>query len=166
MYNTRLLEVMEKGSEHFDAIEQCLEERATVLQLSELSAKLDALVSRIENLEDENTELKKQVCSCERGSQEHPIPVEDDSDSGLSYTTPEESEVLLPVPITVLPAVSGQHCKPSRNHLISLSRSQYLYGQVRRNQIAKRTLPYSLRPLIHFPTRDLLHWDRLDVQRQ
>jgi hypothetical protein len=45
MYNTQLSEVMEKGSEQFDAIEQCLEERATVLQLSELSAKLDALVS-------------------------------------------------------------------------------------------------------------------------
>jgi hypothetical protein len=49
---------MEKGSDHFDAIEQCLEERATVLQLSELSAKLDALVSRVEDLEDKNKELK------------------------------------------------------------------------------------------------------------
>jgi hypothetical protein len=45
---------MEKGSEHFDTIEQCLEEQATGLQLSDLSTKLDALVSRVEDLEDEN----------------------------------------------------------------------------------------------------------------
>jgi hypothetical protein len=50
MYNTRLSEVMERGSEHFNALEQCLEERATVIQLSELSGKLDALVSRVEDL--------------------------------------------------------------------------------------------------------------------
>jgi hypothetical protein len=110
---------MEKGSERFDAIEQCLEERATVLQLSELSAKLDALVSRVEDLEDENTALKKQVCRCEQGSQDHPIEVEDGSESKLSYATPEEVAICLLVPISVLPAVSGQRCKPSRNHLIS-----------------------------------------------
>jgi hypothetical protein len=110
---------MEKGSERFDAIEQCLEERATVLQLSELSAKLDALVSHVEDLEDENTVLKKQVCRCEQGSQDHPIEVEDGSESGLSYAMPEEASIRLPVPISVLPAVSGQHCKPSQKHLIS-----------------------------------------------
>ena len=104
---------MEKGSERFDAIEQCLEERATVLQLSELSAKLDALVSHVEDLEDENTVLKKQVCRCKQGSQDHPIKVEDGSESGLSYATPEEASIRLPVPISVLPAVSGQRCKPS-----------------------------------------------------
>jgi hypothetical protein len=110
---------MEKGSERFDAIEQCLEERATVLQLSELLAKLDALVSRVEDLEDENTELKKKICRCEQGSQDHLIEVEEDSNSELSYATPEETAIRLPVPISVLPAVSGQRCKPSQNHLIS-----------------------------------------------
>jgi hypothetical protein len=113
MYNTRLSEVMEKGSERFDAIEQCLEDRATVLQLSELSAKLDAVVSRVEDLEDKNRELKEKVCQCIQGSWDHPIPVEDDSDSRLSYATPEEAAIRFPVPITVLPAVSGQRCKLS-----------------------------------------------------
>ena len=117
MYNTRLSEVMEKGSERFDAIERCLEERATVLQLSELSSKLDALVSRVEDLEDENTELKKQVCRC--ASKAPPLAEEDGSESSLSYATPEEAEAPHTVPIVVLPAVSGQRCKPSRNHLIS-----------------------------------------------
>ena len=41
---------MEKGSERFDAIEQCLEERATITQFSEVTAKLDALVKRVEDL--------------------------------------------------------------------------------------------------------------------
>jgi hypothetical protein len=109
MYNTRLSEVMEKGSERFDAIEQCLEERATILQLSELLGKLDALVSRVEDLEDENQELKEKVCRCGEGSRDHPIPVEDDSDSRLSYVTPEEAAIRLPVPITVLPAVCQGH---------------------------------------------------------
>ena len=117
MYNTRLSEVMEKGSERFDAIEQCLEEKATVLQLSELSAKLDALVSRVEDLEDENRELKAQVCTCDK--YEAKVVPKEESDSGLSYTTPEEESVRLPVPITVLPAVSGQRCKPSKGHLLS-----------------------------------------------
>jgi hypothetical protein len=98
---------MEKGSERFDAIDQCLEERATVLQISELSAKLNALVSRLEDLEDENRELKEQVCRCEPGSRDCPIPVDNDSASGLSYLTLEEPEVQLPILITVLPAVSG-----------------------------------------------------------
>jgi hypothetical protein len=110
---------MEKGSEHFNAIDQCLEERATILQLSELSAKLDALVSRVEDLEDENTELKKQVCRCTQGSKSHPIAIEEGSESGLSYATPEEEELPQTIPITVLPAVSGQHCKSSKGHLIS-----------------------------------------------
>jgi uncharacterized protein (UPF0335 family) len=57
---------MERGSERFDAIESCLEERATVVQLSELSFKLDKLVSRVEDLEDENKELKAQVCTCDK----------------------------------------------------------------------------------------------------
>ena len=108
---------MEKGSEHFDAIEQCLEERATVLQLSELSAKLDALVSRVEDLEDENKELKAQVCTCDK--YEPRQVVKEESEDGLSYATPEEESICLPVPIVVLPAVSGQRCKPSRGHLLS-----------------------------------------------
>ena len=111
-YNDRLSEVMEKGSERFDAIEQCLEERATVLQLSELSAKLDKLVSQVEDLEDENQELKEQVCTCDK-YEARVIPKEE-SEDGLSYATPEEESVRLPVPITVLPAVSGQRCRPSR----------------------------------------------------
>jgi hypothetical protein len=108
---------MEKGSERFDAIEQCLEERATVLQLSELSAKLDALVSRVEDLEDENKELKAQVCTCDK--YEARVVPKEESDDGLSYATPEEESIRLPVPIEVLPAVSGQRCKPSKGHLIS-----------------------------------------------
>ena len=108
---------MEKGSERFDAIENCLEERATVIQLSELSAKLDALVSRVEDLEDENRELKAQVCTCDK-YEARVIPKEE-SDSGLSYATPEEESIRLPAPITVLPAVSGQRCKPSKGHLLS-----------------------------------------------
>jgi hypothetical protein len=108
---------MEKGSERFDAIEQCLEERATVLQLSELSSKLDALVSRVEDLEDENRELKAQVCTCDQ--YEAKVVPKEESDSGLSYATPEEESVRLPVPITVLPAVSGQRCKPSKGHPLS-----------------------------------------------
>jgi hypothetical protein len=103
---------MEKGSERFDAIEQCLEERATVLQLSELSLKLDKLVSRVEDLEDENKELKAQVCTCDK-YEARMLPKEE-SDDGLSYATPEEESIRLPVPIRVLPAVSGQRCKPSR----------------------------------------------------
>jgi cell division protein FtsB len=109
---------MERGSERFDTLEQCLEERATVIQLSKLSGKLDALVSRVEDLEDENTELKKQVCRCGE-SKVPPVAEENRSDSGLSYATPEEESIQLPVPISVLPAVSGQRCKPSRRHLIS-----------------------------------------------
>jgi hypothetical protein len=104
--------VMEKGSERFDAIEQCLEERATVIQLSELSAKLDKLVSRVEDLEDENKELKAQVCTCDK--YEARVVPKEESDDGLSYATPEEESIRLPVPIAVLPAVSGQRCKPSR----------------------------------------------------
>jgi hypothetical protein len=108
---------MEKGSERFDAIEQCLEERATVLQLSELSAKLDKLVSRVEDLEDENKELKAQVCTCDK--YEARVVEKEESDDGLSYATPEEESIRLPVPAVVLPAVSGQRCKPSKGHLIS-----------------------------------------------
>ena len=115
-YNTRLSEVMERGSERFDAIESCLEERATVVQLSELSFKLDKLVSRVEDLEDENKELKAQVCTCDK--YEARVPKEE-SDDGLSYATPEEESIRLPVPPVVLPAVSGQRCKPSRGHLLS-----------------------------------------------
>jgi hypothetical protein len=71
------------------------------------------MVSRVEDLENEDEELKKQVCRCERGSQDHPIEVGDGSESELSYATLDEAEVPHTVPITVLPAVSGQHCKPS-----------------------------------------------------
>jgi hypothetical protein len=82
------------------------------------SAKLDALVSRVEDLEDENTELKKQVCRC--GESKVPVVAKDDgSESGLSYVTPEEESTRLPVPITILPAVSGQCCFPSRGHILS-----------------------------------------------
>jgi hypothetical protein len=108
---------MERGSERFDAIKQCLEERATVLQLSELSAKLDKLVSRVEDLEDENRELKEQVCTCDK--YEARAVVKEESDDGLSYATPEEESICLPVPIAILPAVSGQRCKLSRGHLLS-----------------------------------------------
>jgi hypothetical protein len=123
---------MEKGSERFDAIESSLEERATVLQLSELSFKLDKLVSRVEDLEDENKELKEQVCTCDK--YEAKVPKEE-SDSGLSYATPEEESIRLPVPITVLPAVSGQRCKPSRG----LPLSRRLFPSVSPGRGATRT---------------------------
>ena len=132
-YNTRLSEVMECGSERFDAIEQCLEERATVLQLSELSAKLDALVSRVEDLEDENQELKEQVCTCDK--YEAKVMPKEESDDGLSYTTPEEESIRLPVPIMVRPAVSGQRCKPSRG----LPLSRRLFPSISPGRGATRT---------------------------
>jgi hypothetical protein len=47
----RMAEIMEKGAERFDTIEQCLEERATVSQLSELTAELAALKKRVEEQE-------------------------------------------------------------------------------------------------------------------
>ena len=47
----RIAEVMEKGAARFDQIEQCLEERATVNQLSELTAELAALKKRVEDQE-------------------------------------------------------------------------------------------------------------------
>jgi hypothetical protein len=71
----------------------------------------------VEDLEDENRELKAQVCTCDK--YEARVAQKEESDNGLSYATPEEAEIRLPVPITVLPAVSGQRCKPSKGHLIS-----------------------------------------------
>jgi hypothetical protein len=47
----------------------------------------------------------------------------EESDNRLSYATPEEESVLLPVPITVRPAVSGQRCKSSRG--LPLSRIRF-----------------------------------------
>ena len=49
---------MEKGSERFDVIEQCLEERLTMEQLSELSAKVEGLLNRVEVLEVENAQVE------------------------------------------------------------------------------------------------------------
>ena len=54
----RINEVMERGAECFDVIEQCLEERSTVEQLSELSAKVEGLLNRVEVLEVENTQVE------------------------------------------------------------------------------------------------------------
>ena len=60
-----------------------------------MSAKLDALVSRVEDLEDKNKELKEQVCTCDK--YEARVMLKEESDDGLSYTTPEEESV----PITL-----------------------------------------------------------------
>ena len=49
---------MEKGSKCFGVIEQCLEERSTVEQLSELSAKVEGLLNRVEVLEVENAQVE------------------------------------------------------------------------------------------------------------
>ena len=53
-----------------------------MLQLSELSAKLDNLVSRVEDLEDENRELKEQVCTCDK--YEAKVIPKEESEDGLS----------------------------------------------------------------------------------
>jgi hypothetical protein len=52
-----LTKVLETGALHFENMEQALEERATVAQLSELSATLAALTKRVEGLEKESTEV-------------------------------------------------------------------------------------------------------------
>ena len=50
------------------------------------------------------------MCRCdEKGTKENPIVVDSD---GVPYETAEEDKALPTVPPQVLPAVSGQRCKP------------------------------------------------------
>ena len=105
-------QILESGASRFDNMEQALEERATVFQLSELSETVESLVKRVSSLEKENSELRESRCRCEeQGSRENPIEIVDSE--GVPYELAEEDEVLPTVPSQVLPAVSGQRCRPS-----------------------------------------------------
>ena len=53
----RANDILEKGLTRFNNIKRCLEERATVKQLSELSPKVDTLMNRVEVLKAENMEV-------------------------------------------------------------------------------------------------------------
>ena len=87
-----------------------MEERATVFQLSELSETMESLAKRVSVLEKENALLRESVCRCEeQGTKENLIVVDSD---GVPFELAEEDEVLPTVPPQVLPAVSGQRCRP------------------------------------------------------
>ena len=94
----------------FDKIEQALEERATVFQLSELSETVESLVKKVSSLEKENASLRESQCRCEEGTKENPIEIVDSD--GVPFESAEEDEVLPTVPAQVLPAMSGQRCHP------------------------------------------------------
>ena len=47
----KINEILEAGFTHFDKIEEDVEDRATVVVLSELSAKLDSLQQKVEEQE-------------------------------------------------------------------------------------------------------------------
>ena len=54
--------------------------------------------------------MRELVCRCEeQGTKDNPIVVDSD---GVPYESAEEGEVLPTVPSQVLPAVSGQRCRP------------------------------------------------------
>ena len=104
-------QILESGSSRFDNVEQALEERTTVFQFSELSETVESLVKRVSSLEKENAALRESVCRCEeRGTKENLIEIVDSD--GVPYESAEEDEVLPTVPAQVLPAVSGQRCRP------------------------------------------------------
>ena len=102
-------QILESGASRFDNVEQALEERVTVFQLSELSETIKSLTKRVSALEKENLSLKASVGQCEEGTKENPIVVDSD---GVPYESAEEDEVIPTVPPQVLPAVSGQRCCP------------------------------------------------------
>ena len=58
-------QILESGASRFDNVEQALEERATIFQLSEVSETIESLSKRVAALEKENAELKESVCHCE-----------------------------------------------------------------------------------------------------
>ena len=102
-------QILESGASRFDNVEQALEERATIFQLSELSETVESLTKRVSALEKENTSLRELVCRCEeKGTKENPIEIVDSD--GVPYESAEEDEVLPTVPAQVLPAMSGQRC--------------------------------------------------------
>ena len=117
-------QILESSASRFDNVEQALEERATIFQLSELSETIESLTKRVSSLEKENTFLRESVCRCdEKGTKENPIVVDSD---GVPYESAEEDVALPTVPSQVLPAVSGQRCRPrvplaSRHFYPSLS---------------------------------------------
>ena len=90
-------QILESGASRFDNVEQALEERATILQLSELSETVESLTKRVSNLERENTVLRESVCRCDEwGTKENPIVVDSD---GVPYESAEEEEVIPTVPV-------------------------------------------------------------------
>ena len=103
-------QILESGASRFDNVEQALEEKASIFQLSELSETIESLTKRVSLLEKENASLRESVCRCEeQGTKENLIVVDSD---GVPYESAEEEEVLPTVPPQVLPAVSGQRCRP------------------------------------------------------
>ena len=122
MVQLKVNQILESSTIHFDNLEQALEERATIFQLSELSETIESLVKWVSALEKENSKLRELVCRCDdKGSKENPIEVED-SNTGLSYDSTEGEEVLPTVLPQVLPTVSGQRCRP---HIPFASRALY-----------------------------------------
>ena len=75
-------QILESGSSHFDNVEQALEERATIFQLSELSEAVESLTKRVSVLEKENSALRESVCHCGEGTKENLIIVDSD---GVPY---------------------------------------------------------------------------------
>ena len=117
---SKVNQILESRASCFDDVEQALEERATIFQLSELSETIESLTKRVSVLEKENSSLRESVCRCEeKGTKENPILVDSD---GVPYESAEEDEVIPTVPPQVLPAVSGQRCKP---HVPLASRHLY-----------------------------------------
>ena len=136
-----------------------VEERATIFQLSELSETVDKLMKRVSALEHENTSLRESVCCCgeEQGTKENPIGVDSD---GVPYESAEEDEVLPTVPSQVLPAVSGQRCRPrvpfaSRLYYPSISPADGATRTVSRIRSARMVFANAQNMLDHQPHHDI-----------
>ena len=86
-------QILESGSSRFDNVEQALEERATVFQLSELSETVESLVKKVSALEKENAELREARGRCGEGSKENPIEIVDSD--GVPYESAEEEDPAL-----------------------------------------------------------------------
>ena len=52
-------QILESGASRFDNLEQALEERATIFQLSEMSETVESLAKKVEALEKENASLRE-----------------------------------------------------------------------------------------------------------